>query len=108
MEQKKTIVIPLKSQKISAELSEMLLEEHIDDLIEMVEDHCLMVAFDQRKTSTKLAGIRSWSMLNETEWDRFVEELKQLKILGTPISIVERYDTEGDEDELLISWGYKS
>lgn len=108
MEQKKTITIPLKSQKLSAELAEMLLEEHIDDLMEMVEDHCLMVAFDQRKTSTKLAGIRSWSELSDTEWDRFVEELKQLKILGTPISIIERYDYDGDVDELLISWGYKS
>lgn len=107
MEPKKTI-IPLKAQKISAEISEMLLEEHIDDLIEMVEDHCLMIAFDQKKTSTKLAGIRGWSGLNDDEWDRFMEELKQLKILGTPISLVERYDHGDDVDELMISWGYKS
>ena len=38
-----------------------------------------MVAFDQRKTSTKLAGIRSWSELSDAEWDRFIEELKQLR-----------------------------
>ncbi len=97
-----------KYLKLPQHVNEMLLDEQIDDIIEMVEDYCLMMAFDHQKTSTKLTGIREWSLLNDTEWDKLIEQLKQLKILGTPLSVIEKYDHGQDIDELQLSWGYKN
>ena len=108
MENNKLHPIHLKRQKLASELSEMLLEEHIDDIIEMIEDHCLMVAIDFQKSSTKLDGVRGWSELNDAEWERLIEELKQVRILGTPLNVIERYDHAEEEDQLLLSWGYKN
>jgi len=102
------IVIDIKHQKLSQKVNQMLLDEQIDDIIEMVEDYCLMMAMDHQKTATKLTGIRSWSLLSDEEWLMFLEQLKQVKILGSPLIVLERYDHSQDVDELILNWGYKN
>jgi hypothetical protein len=108
MQQNKLHTLRLKQQKQASELSQMLLDEHIDDIIEMIEDHCLMTAIDFNESSAKLNGVRGWSSLNEEEWEKLIDQLKQIRILGTPLNVIERYNHSDDEDELILSWGYKN
>lgn len=105
---KKEIIIDFKHQKLSQKVNQMLLDEQIDDIIEMVEDYCLMMAMDHQKTATKLTGIRGWSLLSDEEWLMFLEQLKHVKILGSSLNVLERYDHEQDIDELILNWGFKN
>lgn len=105
---KKEMILDFKHQKLSHKVNEMLLDEQIDDIIEMVEDYCLMMAMDYQKMDTKLTGIREWSLLSNEEWEMFLQQLKQVKILGSPLNVLERYDHSQDVDELILNWGYKN
>lgn len=99
---------PFKYQKLPEKTNVMLLEEHIDDIVEMIEDYCLMMMMDHSQSATTLVGIREWSLLNDQEWLMLLEQLKQVKIFGMSLHIVEKYNHDQEIDELHLSWGFKS
>ena len=95
-------------QKLTPDTKTMLLEAQFDDIIEFIEDYCLMMLLDHQHNGTTLVGIRARSLLNSEEWALLIEQLKQVKLFGMPMQIIEKYNHDHDVDELHISWGYQS
>lgn len=98
----------LSPLNIQSQENELMVNQHIDDLVEIIEDHCIMVCMDLGKSHSKLEQVRSWANLSDQNWEKMIDQLKECKILGTPLMVSERYNREKLVDELLLTWGFKN
>jgi len=88
------------------ENSEDIQKNRIDDMVEMIEDHCLAVCLDEGRNHTVIPNARRWAHLNDQHWEELILQLRQLKILGAQVRVNERKAKASQEIELYIHWGF--
>ncbi len=90
------------------ENSDAIQNERIDDVVDMIEDHCLAMALDEGLQHVTLTKAKAWSQLDEIHWEELLEQLSRMKIMGATVNVVERVNPKTQMDELFITWGYRS
>lgn len=75
--------------------------DRLEDMLDMIEDHCLAACLDQGKSYTTVSSVKSLLQLDASHWEEFMEMLRSMRVMGAKVTVTEL----DDEDELLINWG---
>jgi mannitol-1-phosphate/altronate dehydrogenase len=100
--------MPLSKEELMWDLMDDGLEDtdlaqndRLEDMLEMIEDHCLAACLDEGRSYTTVSSVKAMLQLDASHWEEFMEMLRAMRVLGAKVTVTEL----DDEDELLINWG---
>jgi hypothetical protein len=100
--------MPLSKEEMMWDLMDDGLEDtdiaqndRLEDMLEMIEDHCLAACLDEGRSYTTVSSVKAMLQLDASHWEEFMDMLRLMRVLGAKVTVTEL----DDEDELLINWG---
>jgi len=100
--------MPLSKEEMMWDLMDDGLEDtdvaqndRLEDMLDMIEDHCLAACLDEGRSYTTVASVKAMLQLDASHWEEFMDMLRLMRVLGAKVTVTEL----DDEDELLINWG---
>ena len=81
--------------------SDLAQNDRLEDMLDMIEDHCLAACLDEGRNYTTVSSVKAMLQLDASHWEEFMDMLRTMRVLGAKVTVTEL----DDEDELLINWG---